>query len=516
MSRYATIRNTLFALVAVTGFISLGLAVEMAYEATAKRGVALRAVEDNATSDLLLVAAANWARERGSTAVALNGAEPAPAAALEAIAAMRKLADEAFRGAMQRLAAAHVDFKGKAALLAAADSAHRKLADLRAAIDADLKRPLAERQTRTGQWIPPATAMIEASKALRQAAESHIEDVESQLVAFAQFKHNVWVMSEFAGRERALVGGHVAEGRRITADTMQTLGELRGRVEQAFEAVLALADTGIASAELADEIQAVRRAFFEEFGAVRKSVIGAGAAGSPYPVTAPQWIAASTKGIDEIIKLSDMASAGARELGHRAAAKGTAWFTIALAAVALVIVVTALSFFVTIARVTAPIGRLTAAMARLADRDWSTEVPSLGRSDEIGRMAKAVQVFKDGGIENERLQQEAEAARERELKQKEEQRRLEEEAARAEERRRREAEEAKHRAEEERRAGQERARLEAERQRKAEMHALADGFEASVKAVVETVSSSASEMQGSATAMSATAEETSRQATAVA
>ncbi|MCK6452940.1 MAG: HAMP domain-containing protein, partial [Alphaproteobacteria bacterium] len=166
--------------------------------------------------------------------------------------------------------------------------------------------------------------------------------------------------------------------------------------------------------------------------------------------------------------------------------------------------------------ISAPLNRIVDVMRRLAGNELAIAIPAVTYKDEIGAMARAVQVFKDNAIENARLQQEAEAARERELKQKEEQRRLEEEAARAEERRRREAEEAKHRAEEERRAGQERARLEAERQRKAEMHALADGFEASVKAVVETVSSSASEMQGSATAMSATAEETSRQATAVA
>ena len=45
---------------------------------------------------------------------------------------------------------------------------------------------------------------------------------------------------------------------------------------------------------------------------------------------------------------------------------------------------------------------------------------------------------------------------------------------------------------------------------------LADNFETSVKAVVETVSSGATEMQGSAQTMASTAEETSRQATAVA
>ena len=46
--------------------------------------------------------------------------------------------------------------------------------------------------------------------------------------------------------------------------------------------------------------------------------------------------------------------------------------------------------------------------------------------------------------------------------------------------------------------------------------ALADNFEANVKGIVESVSSSATEMQGSAQSMSSTAEETSRQSTAVA
>lgn len=46
-------------------------------------------------------------------------------------------------------------------------------------------------------------------------------------------------------------------------------------------------------------------------------------------------------------------------------------------------------------RVTRPIAGMTAAMARLADRDWATEVPALGSKDEIGAMAKAVSVFKE-------------------------------------------------------------------------------------------------------------------------
>jgi methyl-accepting chemotaxis protein len=516
MSRYVTIRSTLFALVGLAALLSLVQAISSAFDATSRRSVALRAVEDNHTSDLLLTAAANWARERGSTTVALNSADPAPVASVDAIATMRRQADDAFKAAQRRFAASNATFPDKTKLTAAAAGAYEKLVELRAAVDADMKRPVADRKTKAAQWIPVITAAIEASKVIRVTAETHVDDVEVQLAAFAQLKHNIWVMSEFAGRERAVVGGHVAEGRKIAPETMQLLGELRGRVELAFEAVTTLANTGLASAELRAEVDAVRKVFFEEFGAVRRQVIAAGAAGNPYPIIAPQWIAASTKGIDAIIKLSELASASARALGNRTAAEGTMSFAIAVGIVALVFAIGALSLFVTVVRITRPIDRLTATMARLADRDWTTDVPMLGRADEIGRMAKTVQVFKESGIDNERLQKEAEAARERELEQRQEQQRLKEEAARAEEQRRHDAEEAERRAEGDRRTQQERARIEAEQQRKAELASLADAFEASVKAVVSTVSASANEMQSSASTMSATAEETSRQATAVA
>jgi len=204
------------------------------------------------------------------------------------------------------------------------------------------------------------------------------------------------------------------------------------------------------------------------------------------------------------------------EFGH---SKGQMLSTVATAVVGLVALALILGTLtaIFIARgITKPVNAMTTAMGRLAGKDWSTEVPAQDRGDEIGQMAKAVQVFKESGMENERLQKETEEARIRQAAADEEQRRLKEEAAKAEERREREAEEAKRQAEEQRRQDQERAKVEAEKQRKAEMNALADGFEATVKGVVQTVSSSASEMQSSSTAMSATAEETSRQATAVA
>jgi methyl-accepting chemotaxis protein len=105
-----------------------------------------------------------------------------------------------------------------------------------------------------------------------------------------------------------------------------------------------------------------------------------------------------------------------------------------------------------------PITGMTSAMGRLAGGDTSTEIPARERGDEIGEMAGAVQVFKDGMIETERLRAEQSET---------EQRRLQ--------------------------------------QRKADMIRLADSFEAAVGEIVETVSSASTELEASASTLTSTA-----------
>jgi len=116
-----------------------------------------------------------------------------------------------------------------------------------------------------------------------------------------------------------------------------------------------------------------------------------------------------------------------------------------------------------------PVKGMTKAMEKLAAGDLEVAVPAVGRGDEIGEMAGAVQVFKDNALKVARMEAEQQEA--------------------------------------ERRAAEEKRRS---------MQILADDFEASVGAVVKSVVSSAEEMQGTAQVLTATAEETSRQASVVA
>jgi methyl-accepting chemotaxis protein len=116
-----------------------------------------------------------------------------------------------------------------------------------------------------------------------------------------------------------------------------------------------------------------------------------------------------------------------------------------------------------------PLVAMTRAMARLASGELSIAVPGAERNDEIGEMAKAVQVFKDNMIEAEQLRSEQ---------------------------------------------AQVKARAEAEKHRA--MNEMADAFERKVKAEVGGVAAACTIMHAAAEALSGTAEEASQQSTTVA
>ncbi|WP_416798391.1 methyl-accepting chemotaxis protein [Ciceribacter azotifigens] len=65
----------------------------------------------------------------------------------------------------------------------------------------------------------------------------------------------------------------------------------------------------------------------------------------------------------------------------------------------------------TVAGVANPIQRITRSMRGLANGDTDAQIPYAGRSDEIGQMAGAVEIFRQAAITNKRLEAEAEENR---------------------------------------------------------------------------------------------------------
>ena len=75
------------------------------------------------------------------------------------------------------------------------------------------------------------------------------------------------------------------------------------------------------------------------------------------------------------------------------------------------LLISALMGWVLTRSIARPVSQMTGAMNRLADGDHAVEVPAVGRGDEVGQMAAAVQTFKAAAIEKLRLEGVAEEQR---------------------------------------------------------------------------------------------------------
>ena len=170
---------------------------------------------------------------------------------------------------------------------------------------------------------------------------------------------------------------------------------------------------------------------------------------------------------DEIEQFNLAVKAEQDELGPQAVAEmsNAVMVTEVIAAVALVIGLVAA--YVIGQGISSPIQAMTGAMVRLAGGDRQVRVPASDHRDEVGEMAKAVQVFKDNMIRNDELT--AEAANEQE----------------------------------------------ARNRRASRVDELTGEFESGVNSLLETVAGAASQLTSTANGLSATAEQSSHQAGAV-
>ena len=82
-----------------------------------------------------------------------------------------------------------------------------------------------------------------------------------------------------------------------------------------------------------------------------------------------------------------------------------------IAVVAMFLAVIGIALFVTSRGITTPIVKLRERMLSLAAGNTSSEIDGMDRKDEVGEMAKAVQVFRENAMERIRLEQETEANR---------------------------------------------------------------------------------------------------------
>ncbi|HEY6601159.1 MAG TPA: methyl-accepting chemotaxis protein [Xanthobacteraceae bacterium] len=291
-------------------------------------------------------------------------------------------------------------------------------------------------------------------------------DIEN-LLPSAELAQSAQSMRAVNGARSAVLG-LFARNQPLSAAQRVEVTELTGQVALIWKQIeQGVHNTGDAPT-LAGVFDQVRTTLMTEAEPRFRQVVAAAREGSPCPISEAEWPAWVSRVLNSVLGLRDAALTFAHNANDAAIAQAQMRLTWALAALLVVLVASFIVVVAVMRQVIGPLVRLTGVTLRLADRELDVAIPDGDRKDEIGTMANALQIFKDALIANKRA---------------------DEDAAR---------------------------NAEAQLERGRRVNGITRDFEAVIGDIVSTVSSAATELEGSASTLNTTADRSQTLTTAVA
>ncbi|KMO30230.1 methyl-accepting chemotaxis protein [Methylobacterium aquaticum] len=342
---------------------------------------------------------------------------------------------------------------------------------LRPEVDAAFEQSLASRdKTLSKRMNDLGEKILGILQSTSNKIDAEIEALEPGLGVLLNTRATTWLTRTTSGRFGFLVNDAFAGDRTLTTVESNEVRENDAQSELAWTIVgrmIAATDVGQA---VRDSYARGNTLYFSgSLKQMRKEAVAAASEGKKMSMDPAAWSSGLFAGQASIVDmaLAVMDDVVVQSRLHAEASQTTFMLSVLLTGVVVFLVLSAA--LIVQRRIVRGILSLAGAMEHIANGRLETIVPSVKRRDEIGAMARTVEVFKDNLIRTKAL--EAETAF---------------------------------------------ARASAEEQRKAGMHQMADAFERAVGGIVGQVSAAATELQATAQVMTTTATQTATQSGAVA
>lgn len=298
------------------------------------------------------------------------------------------------------------------------DAALGRLRDTLAAFDAkaygaDFVRRLEAQRSRLGELAGVRTKVSDFSMPMGEMAGwytttigglldvigtmgtlSQDADITRSITAYIAFLQ----AKERAGIERAMGSNGFSAGAFAPAVYQRYVGLIAEQT--AFQSLF----RAFAAPELISALDGVLAA--KEVDRMRAIALESPQTGSTGGVAGADWFKTITAKIDGLKGVEDLTAAALLKQAKAAEANAFQAFLTTLAVVVLLLAATAGLVTIVVRGITRPIAMLTRDMGLLAQGDRTVSIDGVERGDEIGAMSRAVQVFKDAMIANDRLQEE--------------------------------------------------------------------------------------------------------------
>lgn len=166
------------------------------------------------------------------------------------------------------------------------------------------RREVMNRSIAKNEWIPIATKNIRSEFDVRDVTFAPKDNRERVIEYNTVILSNIATLAEFAGMERAQLGGVIASGVPIPPKTFTKLMGFRAIVDNASDKILALKSLSTTPPELSTAISRYESEFLGSYQSLREKVYAASKAGEPYPIDGAGWIGAATKAINTALAIS--------------------------------------------------------------------------------------------------------------------------------------------------------------------------------------------------------------------
>jgi methyl-accepting chemotaxis protein len=361
-----SIKATLMGLIALLGLLLLIAQASLISRTYANSAGSSRVAAVNIVTNDLLKTAALWALERGVTNAALYDADAAKPETIHKIGMTRDASDLAFSQAMQDAKRASLAIPNE--YRSQIDAALAQLSATRQRVDQNLALPRSSRSTAVvASWVPTMTSLVLASQRLRLNLGSQVLSGEAAIGKDFVVRHSVWMMTEYAGRERALIAADISSGTSISPEQFTQLAGFRSKVEEGFTILTNLNMSQDEHERFDGPMKAVKDDFFGNFEKVRQLLYREGKAGNAYSLTAQQWVTRSTEAIDTLLQLQQVTT----EWTASSLASSRFWSAVAMFFNILFLLVTVVVLGGALWVVANPVNDLIAMMADLAKGDLS-------------------------------------------------------------------------------------------------------------------------------------------------
>jgi PAS domain S-box-containing protein len=346
-------------------------------------------------SDDLFTAVGNYGFERGRVNVVLNDAGPVSKMEKnrQFILKRRSEGNSALSNALSKLNT--VNLEKIEPKIVRIQELRRKIDELRNQATVNMKVPKKDRDNRLSEiWFSAMTDYIELIEDLLVAISIDISDADGVISRYASLKHEILALRNTAGPEMSILSATMLSGKPLKPKLAKKIEAFQNSTNLHFKRIDFLLEKS-PGVQVMDALKDLKKTYFKDYLPYREAVFPAARVGKSYPYSQPEFLGQGVKALKQIARFMEVVVSATKNYAEMRLAESKRQILFQLSSVIGSLLLMILIFFYVHYRVINPMARLTSVVRRFAKKDFSVQVPFKDSKDEIGEMARNVEVFKE-------------------------------------------------------------------------------------------------------------------------